>query len=916
MNIRKAGCIFLSAVIFAGSIPGTVFADEPEVITGTYTFTSDEGSNIQLTDEFTFREDCFMQSSFIGCSHLAALSAQAAMASSSRYGDAEDPYNRDPSGNAVNILNMLDAMGFSNVEANTWYSVEKEEDSCGVAMGMRTITVDGTSYTLLAIIPRSINYKREWAGDVNVGTGYIHQGFLEARDECLRFARQYIQNHGITGDLKVWIAGHSRGGAISNLIGGFLAGGGMDYFGPDVSLTPENIYCYTFATPRTVRDGLTNDVALSVGGARGGVYASDTPGDPYVYTGGGSVDLTSSDYMCIRNYPCAWDAITYLPLSNWGFTYYGNVYSFDNVSEDQMLTELQSLSSFVYNGYINGNSPYAFHEKTFDLASMSLVDIGDGGRDAAVAFLSARTSAITALAADNTAFVNSGYQEALQDVAGIYGMMGPLLSEEQDLTSQLIQPIVLCYLAYASEQLIAEGRAADEGEAIGIALTEILEIFLSKEIDPSAYTVDQFIVDLATFVKNNQDSALVQKIINLVSTSVPTQYIGIIQAYLGIFYPGYDSSVPLGDVVLAYLIALVDGAAPGSDAYEDEYTDYKTGEAVRCNSLYTLVSLMPMLIGSKAQAIVDAIGYDDSHRPNGSGSFSGFAYEIIKVLAGDNYTNIQDTADSKLRTALETLTNDMITKIEVNNIYPQPYIDACRYYSSDLLTRVSDVRTILMTMLLNNGGSFDTSNGFRNLCTFAGNAGMLPVSHYNEVYIAYAKAAARQEGPHYISPVEEPVIIYNMIAGADAAWTGSGTLSFTAERNIEPETTFDHFTSVVVDETLVDPSMYTIANGSIIVTLSEEFLMTLADGRHLIRIEFNDPGCAEAYFFTGNISPAAAPASATDAGGDEAVPTPGGDSTIASTGEERSYVPIVLFAAGMLCLLLSIKKRREAAGIK
>ena len=90
MNIRKIACIALSAALFAGSIPGTVFADEPEVITGTYTFTSDEGSNIQLTDEFTFREDCFMQSSYIGCAHLAALSAQAAMASSSRYGDATD----------------------------------------------------------------------------------------------------------------------------------------------------------------------------------------------------------------------------------------------------------------------------------------------------------------------------------------------------------------------------------------------------------------------------------------------------------------------------------------------------------------------------------------------------------------------------------------------------------------------------------------------------------------------------------------------------------------------------------------------------------------------------------------------------------------------------------------------------------
>ena len=912
MNIRKIACLALSAALFAGSIPGIVFADEPEVITGTYYFTSDEGSNIQLSDEFTFREDCFMQSSFIGCNHLAALSAQAAMASSSRYGDAVDPYDVDPSGNAVNIINMLNDMGFSNVETNTWYTVEKEENSCGVAMGRRTIIVDGQPYTLLAVIPRSTNYKREWAGDMTVGTGNIHEGFLEARDECLRFVRQYIQEHGITGDLKIWIAGHSRGGAISNLIGGFLAGGGAEYLGSDVSLTPDNIYCYTFATPRPVRTGVTNAEALSVSGARGGEYASDTPGDPYVYTGEGTVNLTSSAFQGIRNYPCEWDLITYLPLSSWGFTYYGNVYSFDTVSEDQMLTELQSVSTYVYNRYVSGGSPYAFHEKTFDLATMSLVDTGEGGRDAAIAYLSARVSAFTSLVPDTATLVNSGYQETLKSLGGIYGMMGPLFSMEQGMAGKLVQPVALCYLAYASEQLMAEGRAANEEEGIGIAITELLGIFLNKSVDPATYTVDEFIVDLATFVKENQDSPLVQKIIDTISTSVPEQYVSIIQSYLGIFYPGYDSSVPLGDVVVAYLNALVDGAAPGSQAYEDQYTDYSTGAAVRYNSLYKLALLMPFLIGSQAQAIVDAIGYDASHQPDGSGTFTGFAYAIIQVLAGDSYTNIQDTADTKLRTALESVMNDLIALMENNNIYPQPYIDACRTYVNTMLTNIHDVRELIMTLLLYNGGSFSTEYCFGSLCTAAGNVSLIPVSHFDETYIAYAKAAARQEGPHYISP-DEQVITYNMTAGADVAWTGSGTISFTAERSIEPSTTYDHFTGVAVDNELVDPSMYSTANGSIIVTLSEAFLMTLADGRHLIRIEFND-GFAEAYFFTGVVSPMA-PASAAESEAegtqDEDTTTPAGDSSIASTGEEMNYAAIVLLTMGVMCLLVSIKKKRE-----
>ena len=175
--------------------------------------------------------------------------------------------------------------------------------------------------------------------------------------------------------------------------------------------------------------------------------------------------------------------------------------------------------------------------------------------------------------------------------------------------------------------------------------------------------------------------------------------------------------------------------------------------------------------------------------------------------------------------------------------------------------------------------------------------------------MAYAKAAARMEPDHTGS--SEQVIVYNMIEGNDVAWTGSGTISFTAQRSIDPETTFDHFTAVVVDGSLVDPSMYTIANGSIIVTLSEAFLMSLPEGRHLIRIEFNDPGCAEAYFYTTFI-PALEPADAEGVEGDTDAAVPEGDSTVASTGEETNYIGYALLLSGAVCMLLSIKKRREA----
>ena len=910
MRIRKIMCSVLSAALLLGSFSATVYADEPEVITGTYTFTSEEGSNIQLTDEFVFREDCFMQSSFIGCAHLAALSAQAAMASSTRFGDDVDPYQRDPSNGAANILAMLTSMGFTDVEANAWYSTEAEDDSLAVAIGTRTLTVDGHAYTLLAIIPRSVNYRQEWSGNIDLGTGNIHEGFLEARDECLRFTKQYIQNHNITGDLKVWIAGHSRGGAVSNLVGGFLAGGGIGYFGGQVSITPEDIYCYTFATPRPVRPGVNTSVALSVAGARGGTYYADTPGDAYVYPEDMAIDLTGLEFTGIRNYPLEWDLIPYLPLADWGYTYYGNVYSFDNVSEEQMLAELQSISPYVYDYYVTGRSAYDFHEKTFDLASMSLVDIGgEGGTDAAIAYLRSRISGLMTMAPDSDSFVNGGIQTVLAGLAGIYGMMSPMFKTQEGLVGKLAQPLVFCYLAYASEKLINEGRAANEQEGIAIAVTELLEFFLGKSIDYTSYTVDEFIVDLASFVRDNKDSELVQKMVSMITTAVPETYQPIIRGYLGSFYPGYDDTTPLGDVVVAYLCACVDGADPASAAYSDD--NNKTGEGVRKHSLYMIASLMPMLVPA-LQPVVDAIGYDDSHSLDGSGTFSGFIYAVITYLGGDNYTDIQTAADQKLGDALTTVFNDMLTAMD--GIYPQSYIDDCRTHTDAVVANVHELRTVVMTLLLYNGGSFDTEANIRNLCTGAGNMGMIASTHYDETYIAYAKAAARMEPDHGGS--SEQVIIYNMIAGRDVAWTGSGTISFTAERNIEPETTYDHFTAVVVDETLVDPSMYTTSRGSINVTLSEEFLQSLPEGRHLIRIQFNDPGCAEAYFYTANVvSQAPSDGASGDGSSSDAVP---GDTSIASTGEQIDYtsmaVVFMMFAAGAVCLYLSVRMRRKAHG--
>ena len=265
--------VFLALVLVLGCLPAAALAAGSEE--GVYQYTSNENGNKQETDDFQWY-DSFTRSSFEGCDHLRLLSAQVAISSASYYGAEEDAYEQDHSDLGRNVKAMLTAMGFEDVEANAWYAAEAQENSAAVAVGHRSIEADGKAYTLLAVIPRSAGYKQEWAGNFTVGSGLIHEGFKAARDEDLRFVKQYIGAHGITGDIKVWISGHSRGAAVANILGAKLT----DRFGAD------SVYAYTFATPRTVRG-----------------------------------DYPAYDNIFNVINPC--DMVPMLPLEAWGFERYG-----------------------------------------------------------------------------------------------------------------------------------------------------------------------------------------------------------------------------------------------------------------------------------------------------------------------------------------------------------------------------------------------------------------------------------------------------------------------------------------------------------------------------------------------------------------------------------------------------------------
>jgi len=143
-----------------------------------------------------------------------------------------------------------DGIGFKDFAQNEFWNEQPTRYSIGVvAANKKIIDVrdNGKEYTLIALAVRGGGYASEWASNFNVGYTGTHDGFTKARDNTLEFLKKYIIDKSITGDIKLWVVGFSRGGATANMVGGALNFG---YELPNVSLKHKDLFVYTFEAPR------------------------------------------------------------------------------------------------------------------------------------------------------------------------------------------------------------------------------------------------------------------------------------------------------------------------------------------------------------------------------------------------------------------------------------------------------------------------------------------------------------------------------------------------------------------------------------------------------------------------------------------------------------------------------------------
>ena len=151
------------------------------------------------------------------------------------------------------LFGFFDSIGFHEFETNDDYQKRSGFDTIGVGAANRQVG----DYTVIGVGIRSGGYFREWSNNVYLGDGtksdYMHEGWYNAANKTIRFIDRYISDKNITGKIKLWIAGFSRGGATANLTAGLLDNNIQNneaFFSNGATLEHNDLYAYTFEAPQ------------------------------------------------------------------------------------------------------------------------------------------------------------------------------------------------------------------------------------------------------------------------------------------------------------------------------------------------------------------------------------------------------------------------------------------------------------------------------------------------------------------------------------------------------------------------------------------------------------------------------------------------------------------------------------------
>ena len=221
--------------------------------------------------------------------------------------------------NEAYVRQLMASMGFS---VKT-YNYNKQEtsgdfDYVAYAIGNKTVDYSGKKYNLIIVAVRGTHGSYDWYGNTNVGTGDDHAGFYAGAKGVCSSIMTYM--HDDSKENILLVTGHSRGAAVANVVAGKFA---TDAQFKD-TVTPANLYGYTFATPAVSKKADTS--------------------------------LKNIYNFCNKG-----DVVTAVPLEKWGFKRFGqDIILTDSKTKGEMKSKFKALTgkefkgSFDEPGYLNG----------------------------------------------------------------------------------------------------------------------------------------------------------------------------------------------------------------------------------------------------------------------------------------------------------------------------------------------------------------------------------------------------------------------------------------------------------------------------------------------------------------------------------------------------------------------------------
>lgn len=208
-----------------------------------YTFSYGAGES-KTYSSIAYYEDSYFD--YGGSNYNPSLSTCSMALSMSAFNgeNIEDGYDK----RSINAEKFLKNYGFSSIYVNDGFKNKPTSTSVGIIIGQKKIG----EKTLIVVALRGRNYETEWVNNITFGSGKEvlgHQGYFEMSQIYLNTLEDYIVNNNITGNIKLWSVGFSRGGAINNISLGQLdkmISKSTSLFNNKVILEKEDIYGYCF----------------------------------------------------------------------------------------------------------------------------------------------------------------------------------------------------------------------------------------------------------------------------------------------------------------------------------------------------------------------------------------------------------------------------------------------------------------------------------------------------------------------------------------------------------------------------------------------------------------------------------------------------------------------------------------------